>query len=424
MKIILLTPGTGSFYCGTCMRDNALAVALRRRGHDAILVPMYLPPTLDEASAAAGAPLFYGGINSYLQQQFALFRKTPRWVDKLFDSPAALASAAKRAGMTRASELGSMTLSMLQGEEGNQVKELERLVEWLKEEKPDWVILSNALLLGLARRIRQATGAKVACTLQGEDGFLDSLGSPYSEQCWAAVGERGSECDVLIPVSQYHSQLMRQRANLPAEKLKVVYNGIDLAGYTPRLAPPPTPTIGYLARMYEPKGLGTLIEAFLILGKRNPDFRLKVAGAQVGYDAVYVGQLTQKLAAAGLAERVSWHPNLSREEKIAFLQSLSVLSVPATYGESFGLYVIEALAAGVPVVQPRHAVFPELLEQTGGGVLCEPNDPAALADSLEALLADPQAAFALGQAGQSTVHAHFGVAQMAAGVEAAIGAET
>ena len=417
MRLVYLTTGTGSFYCGSCMRDNALVVALRKRGHDALLVPMYLPLTLDEASAAQNAPLFYGGINSYLQQISPLFRKTPRWLDKLFDSPAALARAGKRAGMTKASELGSMTLSMLQGEEGNQKKELERLVEWLALEKPDWVILSNALLLGMGRQIKAKTGAKVACTLQGEDGFLDALGAPYRQRCWDTIAERAAELDALIAVSRYHADVMTQRARLPQDKLHVVYNGIDLTGYPSQPTPPSTPTIGYLARMCATKGLGTLIEAFLLLGKRNPDVRLKVIGSQVGYDATYVAELTAKLAAAGLAERVSWHPNVSREEKIAHLKSLSVLSVPATYGESFGLYIIEALAAGVPVVQPRHGAFPELLAQTGGGVLCDPDNPAALATALEALLADPQAAAARGAEGQQNVFARFSVEAMAQGVE-------
>ena len=399
------------------MRDNALVLALRKRGHDALLVPMYLPLTLDEASAAEGAPVFYGGINAYLQQQLPLFRKTPRWLDKLFDSPAALAAAGKRAGMTRASELGPMTLSMLKGEEGHQSKELERLVEWLASEKPDWVILSNALLLGMGRRIRETTGAKIACTLQGEDGFLDGLGKPYSEQCWAEVGVRGAEFDALIPVSHYHSNLMQRRANLPADKLHVVYNGIDLTGYAPRPEPPQDVTLGYLARMCEPKGLGTLIEAFLLLAPRLPQLKLAVAGAQVGYDPTYVAQLTAKLTDAGIADRVSWHPNISREEKIAFLRGLTALSVPATYGESFGLYVIEALAAGVPVVQPRHGGFPEVLAQIGGGILYDPLTPEALADALGKLLSDPKSAFELGAQGQKAVFEHISVDAMAEGVE-------
>ena len=75
MKIILLTPGTGSYYCGVCMRDNALAKELIRQGHEAIILPMYLPLTLEESSASPDTPIFFGGINVYLQQKLAIFRR-------------------------------------------------------------------------------------------------------------------------------------------------------------------------------------------------------------------------------------------------------------------------------------------------------------------------------------------------------------
>src|SRR4051812_12158337 len=133
MRFIQLTSGTGSFYCGTCLRDNALVSELGRQGHDALMVPLYLPPALDEAPAPGEAPLFYGGINVYLQHKSALFRGTPRWLDRLLDAPGLLRAAGSRAGMTAPSDLADLTLSMLRGEDGNQVKELDRLVDWLRE---------------------------------------------------------------------------------------------------------------------------------------------------------------------------------------------------------------------------------------------------------------------------------------------------
>ena len=90
-----------------------------------------------------------------------------------------------------------------------------------------------------------------------------------------------------------------------------------------------------------------------------------------------------------------------------------MFSVPANYGEAFGLYVIEALAAGVPVVQPRTAAFPEILAATGGGVLCEPNDAKSLADALEELLLNPDRARALGEAGRRAVAEKFSAEAMA-----------
>src|SRR5688500_13790723 len=212
MKIVLLTAGTGRYYCGTCMRDNALVNALRGMGHDAVLVPMYLPMMLDEKQATPESPLFFGGINVYLQQKSAVFRKTPRWVDKFFDSPGMLKSAAKRVGMTRASELGDLTISMLQGEEGKQAKEVERLIKWLKSDmRPDVVCLSNALLLGVARRIKQETRATVVCTLQGEDSFLDSLPEPDRTRAWKTLEERGRDADAFIAVSRYYADAVSQR---------------------------------------------------------------------------------------------------------------------------------------------------------------------------------------------------------------------
>ncbi len=80
MKITILTAGTGSYYCGACMRDNSLARELIAMGHEAHLVPMYLPLQLDEERIDESTPVFFGGINVYLQQKYRLFRKLPRWM--------------------------------------------------------------------------------------------------------------------------------------------------------------------------------------------------------------------------------------------------------------------------------------------------------------------------------------------------------
>ena len=414
MRLVLLTPGTGSFFCGTCVRDNALTLALRTLGHDARLVPMYLPPALDEASGAESSPLFYGGVNVYLQQVAPLFRKTPRWLDAVLDGPGALGQAAKRAGSTDPKDLGPMTVSMLRGEDGHQKKELDRLTAWLKNEaKPDVVLLSNALLLGLGGQIKRETGALVGCTLQGEDTFLDALPEPDRTAAWQEVEKRARDFDALIAVSRYHADLMAARANLPIEKVHVVHNGITLDGFPETRTLPETPTIGFLSRMCPPKGLHTLVDAFCLLAKTHPTVRLAVGGAQTQGDLVYVGEQQEKLRKAGLSERASFHPNLDREEKIAFLSGLSALSVPALYGESFGLYLLEALAAGVPVVQPRHGAFPEVLGATGGGILYDDLTPTGLADALGALLADPARRLALGAEGRMNVRERFSVERMA-----------
>lgn len=416
MRIVLLTAGTGSYHCGTCIRDNAVVAELRRQGHDALLVPMYLPLTLDEPIATE-TPLFYGGINVYLQQKLPFFRNSPRWLDHLLDGRKLLLAAGSRAGMTSPRELGELTLSMLRGEEGAQSKELDRLVDWLVSDiQADVVCLSNALLIGVARRIREATGAAMACMLQGEDTFLDSLPEPQRSLSWKELSKRAADVEVLLPVSQYYGDLMQERMDFPAEKMHVVHAGVSLNGYEPAATPPNPPVLGYLARMNYTKGLSALVDTFIQIraNGRIPNLRLHVVGTQTTQDERYVAGLRKLLAEKGLADSVQFFPNVERDEKIRHLQGFSVMSVPATYGESFGLYVIEALAAGVPVVQPRHAAFPELIEATGGGVLYEPGDTRGHATAIETLLLDPARAREMGRTGRRIALQRFGMEQIAA----------
>jgi len=430
MNLVQITPGAGGMYCGNCFRDNALVAALRKRGHEVLMVPLYLPMTLDEESQAAGVPTFFGGINVYLQQQSAFFRRAPKWLHSLLDSPALLKLAAGRAAKTRAADVGELSLSMLRGEAGNQARELDELIAWLKTQpRTDVIMLSNAMLMGFTRKLKAELGCKVVCNLQGEDAYLDSMPSPLREQVWTLLAERCRDCDLFIAPSRYFGDTMMKRLNLPADRVKVVLNGISLEGYgaTPKsgLRTPNSPILGYIARMCRDKGLDLLVETFIELKRRNavPGLKLKVGGGCGPSDERFVAQLKEHLRRTGCLEDVSFHPNLTREEKVAFLQSLSVFSVPALYGEGFGLYLIEALAAGVPVVQPRHAAFPELIKATGGGMIAEPN-AASLAAAIETLLRDPARLNALRESGQRAVMERFTVDQMAKGVEEALAALT
>ncbi|MFM7322709.1 MAG: glycosyltransferase family 4 protein [Armatimonadota bacterium] len=416
MRILFLTPGTGSFHCGTCMRDNTLALALRRKGHDAVMVPLYLQPTLDEPSAAEGSPLFMGGVNVYLHQVLPWWRHLPRAVTRWMDHPKALEAAAKRAGMTQARDLGALTLSMLLGESGKQAPLLDELARWIETVgRPDWIVLSNVLLVGLAKEIAARSGARIACTLHGEDTFLDALPARDRDACWSAVRDRFDTVHRWVAVSAYHADLMAERIGVSRNRIEVVHNGIDLEGYERPATFDGPPTIGYLARMCPPKGLEALIDGYLELRRRDrvPDVRLRIIGACTPADTEFVERQMARLLDAGLLECAELHPNVDRAAKIALLRQCTLLSVPATYGESFGLYLLEALAAGVPVVQPRHAAFPEILTATGGGVLVPAGDPAALASAWEELLAQPERAADLGRQGRDTVHARFSADAMA-----------
>jgi len=416
MNLLQITPGAGKMFCGNCFRDNALVAALRKMGHSALLVPLYLPLTLDEEDQSAGTPIFFGGVNVYLEQKSALFRNAPHWLHGLLASRPLLQWAAGKTAKTRPEDLGELTISMLRGEEGHQARELDELLAWLKTQPAsDVICLSNALLVGMARRLKRELGAPVTCLLQGEDSFLDALPAPHKKNAWATLAERAADVDLFIAPSRYFGELMGSRLALAAERVRVLHNGINLDGYAPAAAPPNPPVIGYFARMCREKGLDTLVEAFLLLKRRNrvKDLKLRVGGGCGPSDEKFVATLRSRLEAGGFPNDVEFHPNLDRAGKQAFLRSLSVFSVPALYGEAFGLYLVEAWASGVPVVQPDHAAFPELIEATGGGVHCAPGSAEALADSLEQLLTDPAKLRALGGAGRAAVMKRFSVESLA-----------
>ena len=406
-------------YCGGCFRDNALVAALRRLGHDTLMLPLYLPLTLDEKDQSAGAPIFFSGVNVYLEQKFSWFRHTPDWLHRALASPKLLGLLGGFAGQTRAEDVGELVISMLRGEEGNQAREVDELVTWLKaNHRCDVLSLSNVLLAGMARRLKAELHAPVVCMLQGEDTFLDGLPAPVRATAWQILAERARDIDLFIAPSRYFADLMAQRMNIPRERIRVVHNGISLDGYKevqgPKSKVQGQLVLGYFARMCEMKGLGLAVDVFIELKKRGrvPGLQLHVGGGCGPSDEPFVEEQKGRLEAVKALGDVKFFPNVSRVEKISFLESLDVFCTPAMYGEAFGLYVIEALAAGVPVVQPRHAAFPEIVEKTGGGLMAEPN-ARALADAVEELLLNPARARALGEAGRTVVRDHFNVGRMA-----------
>jgi glycosyltransferase involved in cell wall biosynthesis len=411
VRIAYITAGAAGMYCGSCLHDNALAAALIRAGHDAALIPVYTPIRTDETDVSVDQ-VFYGAINVYLEQKSALFRHTPRLVDRMLNGRGLLEWAGRRGGAVDARQLGELTLSVLAGEDGRQAKELARLIDWLADDfRPDIVNLPNSMLLGLAHEIRRRVGVPVVCTLQGEDIFVEDLDPLHRERVRALMREKALHADAFVVNSRYYRDFMADYLDVPPERIRVVPLGLNLEGHGtgPGPADGPPWVVGYLARVCPEKGLHVLVEAFRRLsGALGQDrVRLRVAGYRGPRDRGYLEGIVEQIREWGLSHAVDWVGEVDRRRKIAFLASLHVLSVPAVYREPKGLYVLEALANGVPVVQPRHGAFPELIEATGGGLLVEPGDAEGLAQALERLLRQPELRRELGRRGRVAVHRSF-----------------
>ncbi len=385
-------------------------------GHDAIMVPLYLPLTLDEADQSKGNPIFFGGLNVYLSQKFKLFRKAPKWFRNIFNTNIFIRSIGKIAGKTRGGDVGELTLSMIRGEEGNQVRELEELVTWIKENyKPDIICLSNALLIGMARRLRKALGVPIVCLLEGEDTFLDSLPSPEREKSWSEIQQRVSDVSLFIAPTQYYSNVMADRAAIPRKRLVQIYNGINLKGYKTSPLPDSPPVLGYFTRLCPEKGLDSLIDAYIKLrhSGRIPNLKLAVGGGCQPMDEPFVEEQKNKLRKARLMDEVTLEVNIDRDRKLKFYSQLTLLSVPALYGEAFGLYIVEAMASGVPIIAPDDASFPEMVEETGAGVVFKKDGKETLANTIEELLLSPEQLKKHAKAGRTAAANTFNIQQMA-----------
>ena len=417
MRVLYLTAGAAGMYCGSCMRDNALATELLRQGHEVTLLPLYTPTLTDEANVSSDK-VFFGGISVYLEQRSAIFRHTPRWFDKLWDSKFALRAAAKKSIAVDPGSLGELTISMLKGEHGHQRKEIDKLLDWLKAQpKPDVVDLQNSMLSGLVAPIKEALGSPVCSTLQGEDLFIANLKEPHKSEAVKLMRQNAQQIDAFIAVSEYYADFMAGFLQVARAKIHVVPLGINLQDYQAKAndAHSEIFRIGFFARIAPEKGLHLLAEAYRKLRKRDGfgPARLDVAGYLAPEHRSYLSGIERQMKDAGLAREFQYHGALDRDGKLRFFQKIDVHSVPATYPEPKGLPVLEAMASGVPVVQPRWGSFTEMVDKTGGGALVEPEDSDSLAEELYSLWKNPERAKDLGRRGALGVHQHYSVANMA-----------
>lgn len=419
MKYAYLATGAANMYCGSCMRDNTLVAAMKSLGHNAYMIPMYTPLRVDEDSVSENY-VFYGGIEAYLLQRYP---RPSFWRDRLLQ----LAGSQALIRLMPYFDVGSavdpeqnaeLTLSMLRGGEGNQKELLEEMVNWLKISlQPELVHVTNTLISGPVPAIKKELNVPVVCGLHGEDIFIDGLPQPYRDQAIALIRQNAAHIDHFIAISQYYADYFGNLIGIDPAKITVVRPGIAIQDYQAHNGKPPGAplTIGYLARISPEKGLHLLVEAFIHLCKSGqfPDLRLKVAGYLSRAHAGYVKRIRGRLKQAGVEEQVEIIGTVDRQQKLAFLQSLDVFSVPTIYRDPKGLPVLEALASGVPVVQPDHGAFPELLAATGGGLLHKPGDPVDLAEKLAILLHDANLRQEFSQRGRTAIHTSFSAERMA-----------
>jgi len=403
MHLAIITAGGAGMFCGSCMHDNTWARALHSAGVEVSLIPLYTPIRVDEENQTS-APIFFGGINTYLNDRSSIWRHLPRFMTRWLDSPAIINRATRGAVGNNAAELGSMTLSMLTGEAGPHRKAGEELADYVAHLKPDVVCFSNSILSGSLRTLRRRYSGRIFCVLQGDDVFLDGLIEPYRRQVMSQLIERASEFDGYIAHSRFYRDYMSRYLKLPVEKFLELPLAIDCGNHNgrPKSEVGHPPTVGYFARICPEKGLDLLVESVLRLKNDIPGIQLRVGGYLGSQHRAYFESVQSQAAPLGAAFEYIGSPE-KHEDKVEFFKTVDVFSVPARFQEPKGLYVLEAWANGIPVVLPDHAAFPELVASTGGGLITRPNDSEALASSLRQVLQNSDLRRELADAGYQGV---------------------
>ena len=407
MRIAYIGAGAAGTICANCLKDNALAAALKRQGHDVVLLPAYTPLLTDEEDVSDKRVVF-GGINLYLQGKYRFFRRSGV-LDRLLDHPRLLNWASTFAVDTDPANLGAMTRDTFRGASGPYRREMRKLVDMLKGIRPEIVHLTNSMLACMAEPIKQHLDVRVVCSLQGEADFLAGLAEPYRSECYELLRSNATHIDQFVASCDDQTKSLVPILGNALDRAETVLPGISIDGY--RMRSPRADdsfVVGFLARVAEGKGLRLLAEAVEQLRQAHPgrDVKLRVAGWRAKSSQSFIDRLRERFGFEDLGY-------LSREEKIEFLSGIDAFSVPTTYPAAKGMYVLEALASGVPAVQPRIGVFPELLSATGGGITCEPNESRDLAAKLGELMTAPEQAARLGSQGRNAVLAEFHSDRMA-----------
>jgi glycosyltransferase involved in cell wall biosynthesis len=421
MNIVYLITGSGgSFYCGNCYRDMLYIKAIRKvPGIKASAIPLYLPPDMSGIDADFDKNVFFGAISMYLREKVTFLRKMPAFVDKILDSAPMLKIAASQAGTTRTEGLENLTLNMIKGDNSMRENEVDRLVNYLlKDSKPDMIHLSNALIIGLASQLKKRLNVKIICSLQNEDDWIDEMAEPYRTKAWKMIGEEAAHVDAFVSPSRYYKDLFIMKTGVPGNNIHVVPSGIESSFKSLPRDEHPSPVLGYYCRINYHNGFDKLVDAFIYIRLNNliPGLSLHVCGGFTGDDEPFIKKQIRKIKDNGFIGSVRMYDEFQGATKEEFFRNIDIMSVPVKKYDAYGLYILEANAAGVAVVQPATGSFPEILENTGGGILYSPDNKEELVTGLIRLFNDKKLMQSLGESGRRKVKEDLSLEKMSVGL--------
>ena len=390
--------------------------AIRRvNGIRANAVPLYLPPDSQTTDNEFDRNIFFGAISMYLREKVPFLKNMPDFLEKLFDSGPMLKLASKMAGTTRTEGLEELTLNMIKGDNAFRKKEIDRLVEYLsKDGKPEVIHLSNALILGLARQLKKRIPVRVVCSLLNEDDWIDEMAEPYRSKAWKLIADEAEYVDVFITPSHYYRNLFIKMTGVNERNITVVPLGIDADPNVQRSGNSHAPSIGYFSRVSHMNGFDKIVDAFIKLKSENsvPELSLHICGGYTSDDKPFIKEQIRKIRNHGYGSSVKLYHEFQGKGKQEFFNNIDLMSVPVRKHDGYGLYILEANAAGVPVVQPETGAFSEIIEKTRGGITYSPDTVEALSVAINGFLKDKESMLRSGRDGASAVREIYSVEKM------------
>jgi len=419
MKVSYLVTGSGdSFYCGNCHRDRLYISSVRKTGQvDMKGISLYLPPIGRDFGDEIESPVFFGAVSTFLRERVKLFEHMPGFMDRILDAPPLLKLAAHKAGTTRVEGFEETTINMIKGTGAGTSRELSRLASYLSEGgKPDIIHACNALIMGLAIQLKKKLSCRLVCSLQNEDEWVDEMAEPYRSEAWRLIREGSEQVDMFISPSNYFKELVINRTGISGDKIKVVLSGLEDDPFIKPGKQNPEPAIGYYSRLSYQNGLDKLIDAYILVRESNsiPSLQLHLCGGYTADNRSFVKEQLKKLKQTGYDDRVKIYPSFSGKSKQEFFSSIDLMSVPVRKYDAYGLYLLSAFEAGVPVIQPATGAFPEIIKAGGGGLVYSPDNVEKLAAIIGETMNNKEKIREMSIAGQSSVKSVLGTERMAA----------
>ncbi len=414
MRILYLVGGRNALWGEATVRDAAFVRGLRNAGHEVDAVSLEGPALVDDD--LNDAKLFLPLGQGKLHRMFPRLTRVPQALASLIKKPHPVANMTSFAVDGHVDRIGPEAVSRLSGRHKQLRREFAKLLEYIrfKNAQPEIVVLDNIMLSGLAEPLKGALDCKVVSMSQGADRFIESLSEPYRSDARKLARKNARHLAAVFTASRYFAIRATEFLALPPTRVQVVHPGINGDRFINELPRNRHPfTIGFLAPISNKTGLDILIDAINTLMKNTKIKPLLWIAGPVE-DERYWHRMQHRLETPAFKDKFKIFGELDARGRKDFYHKLSAFAVSSREPESKGVVILEAMAAGIPVIAPSTGIIPEIFQFANGGLLVSSEAPVWMyAQAFEVLATIPETADQMGKTAAEGVRTYFSIERSA-----------